>query len=62
MKRIKSKNLYLKWAFRGNFLAYKMKVNATILPNMLKSVFSKSNSKKGSISFSNAIKPFSLIE
>ena len=59
MKRSKSKNIYLKWPSWENSLAYKNeKTNATTRPNMLKSVFSKSNSKKGSKSFQNTIKPF----
>ena len=37
MKRSKSKNAYIKWPSRENFLAYKNeKTNATTRPNMLK--------------------------
>ena len=59
MKRSISENLYFKWLFREHFLTYKNeKTNATTWPDMLKNVFSKINSKKGSKSFWNAIKSF----
>ena len=48
MKRSKSKNLYFKWPFRENFLAYKnKKANAATWPNMLEKVcFWKVTAKK----------------
>ena len=61
MKRPKSENLYFKWPSRGNFLTYKNEKNKQMSQHdriCLKSVFSKSHSKKSSKSFWSAIKPF----